>query len=89
MDRDKRQKQQRCNFLGKWAGYILKAETRNTMIRDELNIPNLNVEFRIVNLNAFQNSYWTTHLEEQDPLDSRSYAGRINLSSSAADDTPV
>jgi hypothetical protein len=32
------------------------------------------------NLTAFQNSWWTIHLEEQDPLDTQSYAGRINLS---------
>jgi hypothetical protein len=29
------------------------------------------------NVNAFHNSSWTVHLEEQDPLEARSYTGRI------------
>jgi hypothetical protein len=48
------------------------------------------MEFRIIdsigfimlkkwNLNAFQNCQWTIHPEEPDPLDARSYAGRIKL----------
>jgi hypothetical protein len=33
-----------------------------------------------LNLRAFQNSEWILRLEEKDPLDALSYAGRINLS---------
>jgi hypothetical protein len=32
-----------------------------------------------LNLNALQNSDWTVHLEEQDSLAARNYAGNISL----------
>jgi hypothetical protein len=51
----------------------------STMIRNEINIFNLTNRIKKIDLigffvfkewslNAFQNSQWTIHLEEQDPL---------------------
>jgi hypothetical protein len=78
--RGKRQKQQRWNFLGKWAGYSLNHQTRNTVIINELNISSLN--------NGIQNN--KPEGVPKQLLDytlrgyARSYAGRINSSRRAA-----
>jgi hypothetical protein len=71
-------------FLRNVAGYTLKDQIINTVIRNELNVFNFNNIIQNNRLNwihdgeKMEPERIPEQLMEQDPLDARSYAGRIN-----------